>query len=56
MAIRSAREKWIMRVAAVPMAMLALSCIYPVFFTVNNALKDNKGYILNRFGVVVTIS
>lgn len=52
MAIRNIREKWLMRAAAVPMALLALSCIYPVFFTVNNALKDNKGYILNRFGVV----
>ena len=39
-------------VVAVPMALLALSCVYPVFFTVNNALKDNKGYILNRFGIV----
>jgi ABC-type glycerol-3-phosphate transport system permease component len=52
MAIRSIREKWLLRTAAVPMALLALSCIYPVFFTVNNALKDNKGYILNRFGIV----
>lgn len=52
MAIRSTRERWLMRAAAVPMALLALSCIYPVFFTVNNALKDNKGYILNRFGLV----
>ena len=52
MAIRNSREKWLLRAAAVPMALLALSCIYPVFFTVNNALKDNKGYILNRFGVV----
>ena len=38
---------------AVPMAVLALSCVYPIFFTVNNALKTNKGYILDRFGIVV---
>ncbi|WP_426033588.1 hypothetical protein [Cypionkella sp. TWP1-2-1b2] len=25
---------------------------YPVFFTVNTPLKTNKGYILDRFGVV----
>jgi multiple sugar transport system permease protein len=52
MAIRSRREKAMHWVVAVPMALLALSCVYPVFFTVNNALKDNKGYILNRFGIV----
>ena len=52
MAIRNAREKWLLRAASVPMALLALSCIYPVFFTVNNALKTNKGYILDRFGLV----
>lgn len=52
MAIRSTREKAMLWAAAVPMALLALSCVYPVFFTVNNALKDNKGYILNRFGIV----
>ena len=37
---------------AVPMAVLALSCVYPLFFAVNNALKTNKGYILDRFGIV----
>ena len=34
------------------MALLALSCLYPIFFTVNNAQKDKKGYILDRFGLV----
>jgi ABC-type glycerol-3-phosphate transport system permease component len=54
MALRSPRETWLLRMAAVPMALLALSCLYPVFFTVNNALKDKKGYILDRFGLVQT--
>ncbi len=34
------------------MALLALSCVYPIFFAINNALKTNKGYILDRFGIV----
>lgn len=29
-----------------------MSCLYPIFFAINNALKDNKGYILDRFGLV----
>lgn len=52
MPLRSPRERWLLRIAAVPMAILALSCLYPVWFTVNNALKDRKGYILDRFGLV----
>lgn len=52
MSLRSPREIWLMRAASVPMALLALSCLYPIFFTVNNALKDKKGYILDRFGLV----
>lgn len=52
MALRSTRERWLLRLAAVPMAALALSCLYPVWFTVNAALKDRKGYILDRFGLV----
>src|SRR4030081_3564404 len=35
-----------------PMTALALSCVSPLFFAVNNALKTNKGYILDRFGIV----
>jgi ABC-type glycerol-3-phosphate transport system permease component len=46
------KEKRALWVIAVPMAILALSCIYPVFFALNNALKSNKGYILDRFGLV----
>lgn len=56
MAIRNRRAKWLLRTVSVPMVLLALSCIYPVLFTVNNALKTNKGYILDRFGVVVAPS
>lgn len=46
------REKRALWVIAIPMAVLALTCIYPVFFALNNALKSNKGYILDRFGLV----
>jgi ABC-type glycerol-3-phosphate transport system permease component len=52
MALTSKREKWMMRGAAVPMMILALTCLYPVYFAINNALKTDKGYILNRFNVV----
>jgi len=38
--------------AVPPMAVLALSCIYPIFFTLNNALKTNRQYILDRFALV----
>lgn len=46
-------EKRALWVIAIPMAALALTCIYPVFFAINNALKSNKGYILDRFGLVL---
>lgn len=52
MALTSKREKWMLRGAAVPMMLLALTCLYPVYFAINNALKSDKGYILNRFNVV----
>lgn len=52
MAAAGRKEKRALWVIAVPMAVLALSCIYPVFFAINNALKSNKGYILDRFGLV----
>ncbi|MCU0366318.1 MAG: hypothetical protein MUC30_03770 [Bacteroidales bacterium] len=32
------------------MALLAASCIYPVWFALNTSLKDNRGYVLDRFG------
>ena len=52
MALTSKREKWMLRGAAVPMMLLALTCLYPVYFAINNALKTDKGYILNRFNLV----
>ena len=52
MALTSKREKWMMRAASMPMWLLALTCLYPVYFAINNALKTDKGYILNRFNVV----
>jgi ABC-type glycerol-3-phosphate transport system permease component len=50
---RGKLEKGALWVLAVPMTILALSCIYPVFFALNNALKTNKGYILDRFGLAL---
>jgi ABC-type glycerol-3-phosphate transport system permease component len=52
MAAAGKREKRVLWILAVPMGLLALSCIYPVYFAINNALKDNRGYILDRFGLV----
>ena len=52
MALTSKREKWMMRAASLPMWLLALTCLYPVWFAINNALKTDKGYILNRFNLV----
>lgn len=52
MALTSKREKWMMRATSLPMWLLALTCLYPVYFAVNNALKTDKGYILNRFNLV----
>lgn len=45
------REKTILRIAAVPMALLAVSTIYPIVFAFNVALKSKRDYIMNRFGV-----
>ena len=52
MAVAGQRERRSLWIAAIPMALLALSCVYPIYFAVNNALKTSKGYILDRFGVV----
>lgn len=51
MAAAGNKEKRILWIISIPMAILALSCVYPVFFAINNALKSNKGYILDRFGI-----
>jgi multiple sugar transport system permease protein len=52
MAITGKRERRLLWVAAVPMTALALTCLYPIYFAINNALKTDKGYILNRFSIV----
>src|SRR5436190_20333171 len=52
MAVLGKEERRLRWVAAVPMAVLALSCVYPVLFALNNALKTSKEYILDRFGIV----
>jgi multiple sugar transport system permease protein len=46
------RDRKLLWAMAVPMGVLALSCVYPIWFVVNAALKDNRGYILDRFGWV----
>jgi ABC-type glycerol-3-phosphate transport system permease component len=51
MATAGRKEKRALWVIAIPMAILAFSCVYPMFFAINNALKTNKGYILDRFGL-----
>jgi len=51
MAAAGKGERRALWIAAVPMAILALSCVYPVFFALNNALKSSKAYILDRFGL-----
>lgn len=46
------RERRILSwVIAIPMALLALSAVYPVFFALNAALKSRKEFVLNRFGL-----
>jgi len=52
MAISGKKERRSMWFASIPMGLLALSCIYPLYFALNNALKDKRGYILDRFGMV----
>ena len=52
MAVAGKRERRSLWIATIPMALLALSCVYPILFAVNNALKTDKGYILDRFGMV----
>jgi ABC-type glycerol-3-phosphate transport system permease component len=35
------------------MGLLALSCLFPIFFAVNNAFKTRHDYLLDRFGLAV---
>ena len=52
MALTGKREKWLLRGISVPMLLLALTCLYPIYFAINNALKTDKSYILDRFSLV----
>jgi multiple sugar transport system permease protein len=45
------RQRLVLRIVAIPMGLLALSCLYPIFFAVNNALKTRQDYLLDRFGL-----
>lgn len=47
------RQRLALRIAAIPMALLGVSCLYPIFFAVNNSLKTRHDYLLDRFGLVV---
>ena len=45
------RQRLTLRIAAIPMGLLALSCLYPIFFAVNNSLKTRHEYLQDRFGL-----
>lgn len=47
------RQRLALRIASIPMGILALSCLYPIFFAVNNALKTRHDYLQDRFGLAV---
>lgn len=51
MAAVETKQKRVLWVIAIPMAILALSAVYPIFFTINAALKTRKGFVLDRFGL-----
>ena len=42
MAVLGKEEKRLRWLVAAPMAVLAISCVYPILFALNNALKTNK--------------
>ena len=45
------RQRRVLRLLSIPMWILAVSCLYPIFFAVNNALKTRHDYLLDRFGL-----
>ncbi len=47
------RHRLALRIAAIPMGLLAISCLYPIFFAVNNSLKTRHDYLQDRFGLVL---
>ncbi|MFY1699105.1 MULTISPECIES: carbohydrate ABC transporter permease [unclassified Solwaraspora] len=45
-------RRWVVGwVVAVPMALLALATVYPLFFTANVASKTRREYVLDRFSL-----
>jgi ABC-type glycerol-3-phosphate transport system permease component len=51
MAVTIKQDRRALWVLSVPMAVLAISCIYPLAFALNNAFKSTRDYILDRFGL-----
>lgn len=47
------RQRAALRIASIPMGILALSCLYPIFFAINNALKTRHDFLLDRFGLAL---
>ena len=47
------RQRLALRIASIPMGLLALTCLFPIFFAVNNAFKTRQDYFLDRFGLAV---
>jgi multiple sugar transport system permease protein len=47
------RQRLVLRIAAIPMGLLAISCLYPIFFAVNNSLKTRQDYLQDRFGLAL---
>ncbi len=45
------RQRRVLRLLSIPMWILAVSCLYPIFFAVNNSLKTRHDYLLDRFGL-----
>ena len=53
MAAAGKRQRWALRIASIPMGLLALTCLYPMFFAINNALKTRHDYLQDRFGLAL---
>ena len=50
------RQRLAMRLLSVPMGLLALSCLYPIFFAINNALKTRDQYVADRLGLTPSVT
>jgi multiple sugar transport system permease protein len=49
-------DRRLLRIATIPMALLAATTIYPILFAINVALKSKRDYILNRFGLATDVT